>query len=60
MAKYELTESDRKIKFYRVWKSGSKPEKGELIRADSSFEARKLCAAAWGKDVTDVMARLER
>jgi len=42
---------------YLVWLSNTKPLDGKTIVAPSAFKARQICADAWGKPVTEVLAR---
>lgn len=43
---------------YQVWATNTNPAtKGKIIVAASSFEARTICAKAWGMDVNKLMAR---
>lgn len=43
---------------YVVWTVGTNPDtKGKVIVAATSFEARTVCAKAWGIDILKLMAR---
>lgn len=45
------------MKHYVVWMEGSDPRIGTIIYANNSFQARTICARAWGVDILCVMAR---
>lgn len=42
---------------YLVWVSGTPASTGREIMAASSFEARRICAAAWKIDLSRLAAR---
>ena len=57
MTKPQTTSSSNQ-RPYRVWSVGMKPENGELLQAQTGYEARKAHASKMGIDVINVMSRL--
>jgi hypothetical protein len=45
------------LKHYQVWIAGGDSKNGKRIAAKDSLEARKICAAAWNRNVADLCAR---